>query len=122
MRFIDNIIINEMGFTTTTHDRFIYRKVIDGEPIFMLRQVDNFMFACKKEQTAKNIFNDIGRRISFNTENSQCIIPFEYLCIVEDYNGVEIKQTTHYIEMSCENYVQRLLRSHGWEHPSSKFN
>ena len=102
MRFVDNIIINEMGFTTTTHDLCFYHKVIDDETIFMLRQVDDLMLACKKEQTAENFFNDIGRRISFDTKKAQVIIPFEYLGVENDYNGVEIKQTTNYIEMSCE--------------------
>ena len=31
MHFIDNIIIDQMGFKTTTHDRYIYRKVNDGD-------------------------------------------------------------------------------------------
>ena len=40
--------------------------------------------------------------------------------IVDDYNGVEIQQTEHYIEMFCENYINHLLRSHGLETPSKK--
>ena len=56
----------------------------------------------------------------FNTEKEKGIIPFEYLGVVDDYNGVEIRQTEHYIEMLCENYINRLLRSHGWETPSKK--
>ena len=39
----------------------------------------------------------------------------EFLGVVNDYNGVEIKQTPYYIEMSCKNYITRLLRSHSWE-------
>ena len=29
--------------------------------------------------------------------------------------GVDIKQTSYYIEMSCQNYIHRLCKSHGWE-------
>ena len=43
------------------------------------------------------------------------ILPFESLGVVKDYNGVDIKQTSHYIGMSCENYIHRLARTHGWE-------
>ena len=118
--FIDNIIINEMGFTSTTHDRCIYRKVIDGEPVFLLRQIDDFCCATRREEIAKNVFNTIGLKMRFDTEKEQGIIPFEYLGVVDDYNGVEIRQTEHYIEMLCENYINRLLRSHGWETPSKK--
>ena len=52
------------------------------------------MLACKNVQIA------IGRRISFDMEIAQRIIPFEYLYVENDCNGMKIKQTTHYIEMS----------------------
>ena len=41
--------------------------------------------------------------------------PFEYLGIVKDYNGVDIKQTSHYIDMSCESYIKRLYKSYDWD-------
>ena len=34
----------------------------------------------------------MGRRISFGKEKAQGIILFEYLGVVNDYNGVNIKQ------------------------------
>ena len=34
--------------------------------------------------------------------------------VVKDYNGVDIKQTSHYIEISCENYIHCLSKTHGW--------
>ena len=51
----------------------------------------------------------------FELEEEKGIIPFEYLGIVKDYNGVDLKQTSHYIGMSCESYIKRLYRSHDWE-------
>ena len=48
MRFIDNIIINQIGFRSTTHDRCVYYKIIeDGEPVYMLCQVYDFLLACR---------------------------------------------------------------------------
>ena len=121
MRFIDDIIINQMGFRTTTHDRCIYYKIMeDGEPVYMLRQVDDFLLACRKEKTAKDIFHTIGVKMQFDTEREQNIVPIEFLGVVNDYNGVEIKQTPYYIEMSCKNYIKRLLRSHSWESTEDK--
>ena len=35
--------------------------------------------------------------------------------VIKDYNGANIKQTSHYIEMSCENYVHHLSKTHRWE-------
>ena len=39
---------------------------------------------------------------------------------LKDYDGVDIKQTKDYIEMSCANYIRRILTSHGWNKDSSK--
>ena len=36
MHFIDNILIKEMEFKTTTHDRCISKKVIDDEAVYIL--------------------------------------------------------------------------------------
>ena len=62
MHFIDNILIKEMGFKTSTHDRCIYRKVIDDEVVYILRQIDDCICQVKREETAKNIFNFIGTK------------------------------------------------------------
>ena len=72
------------------------------------------------EQVAKDIFKAIDVAIQFDAEKRDGVIPFEFLGIVKDYNGVDIKQTKDYIEMSCANYIRRLLKSHGWDKDSSK--
>ena len=104
MHFIDNILIKEMGFKTTTHDRCIYRKVIDYEVLYILQQINNCIAQTKLKETAKNIFNIIGTKMRFASKEKKGIILFEYLGIVKDYNGVDIKQTLNYIDMSCERY------------------
>ena len=48
----------------------------------------------------------------FNDEEEKGIIPFEFLGVIFDYNGVDIKQTSHYINMSCESYIKCLTKSH----------
>ena len=53
--------------------------------------------------------------MSFASERKKGIVPFEFLGVVNDYNGVDIKQVSHYLEMSCENYIHCLARTHGWE-------
>ena len=115
MHFIDNILIKEMGFKTTTHDRCIYRKVIDDEVVYILQQINDCITQTKREETAKNIFNIIGTKIRFASKEKKRIIPFEYLGIVKDYNDVDIKQTSHYIGMSCKSYIKRLYKSHDWD-------
>lgn len=39
----------------------------------------------------------------FKYEEEKVIIPFEFLGIIRDYNSVDIKQTSNYNDMSCEN-------------------
>ena len=109
MHFIDNILIKEMGFKTTTHDCCIYQAVRDGEVIYLLRMVDDCYVLTKNEKTAKDIFNIIGTKMSFASEKKKDIVPFEFLDAVKDYNGVHIKQTSHYLEMSCDS---NLLHHH----------
>ena len=53
------------------------------------------------KRLSKIFFNIIGKKISFPSEREKGIIPFEYFEVVKDYNGVDIKQTSHYIEMNC---------------------
>jgi hypothetical protein len=110
-------ILTKIGFTSTTHDKTIYRKEYKGPDgkssmIYMLRQVDDFALACEEESVAKDIFDKIGRALQTEKET---VPPFAYLGLVQDFNGVDIKQTNEYIEISCGNYIDRVLRTHGWE-------
>ena len=118
MRMIDQVLIKEMGFKSTTHDRCIYHNVIDGELVLLMRQVDDFMIACTKESLAKNLTNIIGTKIRFETEKDRGEIPIEFLGLVDDYNGVDINQTNQYVEMSAQRYIGRFLTSHGWDEAS----
>ena len=86
--------------------------------MFLCYQVDNFLLGCKNEQSVQNLFNDIAKKIQFPSEIEQGIVPFKFLGIVKDYNRVDITQTSDYLEMSCKNYIARLLKSHGWDRAS----
>ena len=57
----------------------------------------------------------IGTKIQFQSERDKGDIPFEYLGLVKDYNGTDLVQTKKYIEMNCSNYINRFLKSHGWD-------
>ena len=57
-------ILEQIGFTSTTHDKTIYKmdyfkKDGNGEIIYMLRQVNDFAFACTDEGIAKDITSQI---------------------------------------------------------------
>jgi hypothetical protein len=52
---------------------------------------------CTDESIARNIYDIIGTKIRFKTEEEEDIVPFEWL--------VDIKQTDLYIEMNCAGYI-----------------
>ena len=82
--------------------------------MYLLRQVDDFALAYNHIATAKEIYGIIGSRPRLAEEPVE---PFSYLELVQDSNGVDIEQSNNYIQISFPNYIDRLLRSHGWEEP-----
>ncbi|KAG7359997.1 reverse transcriptase RNA-dependent DNA polymerase [Nitzschia inconspicua] len=114
--YINKILsLPELSFRSTTHDRTIYSGVFEGEPILLLRQVDDFALACRRESTAKAVYDFIGKALQQPNEAQP---PFTYLGLLSDYNGVDVHQTADYIELTSAGYIDRLLRSHGWDTPS----
>ena len=120
MKMIGNILINELGFITTTYNRCTHLQERDGKLQLLLRQVDDFMLGTTSEKAAKDLFNNIGIKIQFPSKKEAKIVPFKFLGVVKDYNGVNVKQTLDYIEMLCKSYLFWLLKSHGWDTMSSK--
>ena len=58
----------------------------------------------------------IGRRLQLPTESAP---PFKYLGLLTSYNGVDVHQYSDCILISCETYIDRVLRTHGWSSPSA---
>lgn len=99
------------GFTPTTHDRSIYRGTFKDIPIFLLRQVDDFALAAPSEDIAKAVYDAIGQALQLPTETSA---PFTHLGLIDDFNGVDVRQYADRTVLSCANYIDRVLRTHGW--------
>ena len=83
MKLIDKIL-GELGFTSTVHDRCIYRAEIDGKLVLAMRQVDDFLLACEDEQLAKTITTQIGVKIRFKSEEEENDIPITFMGLVDD--------------------------------------
>ena len=107
----------ELRFTTTTHDKCIYQTTYKDTKILMLRQVDDFLISSPNATLANEIYDIIGKKLQLPKEKN---IPFKNLGLATSYNGVDIKQTKHYIEISCEDYIDRVARSHGWTTPKDE--
>ena len=85
--------------------------------ILLICQVDDICTACLNEELAKDITNQIGEKVKFQHEES---LPITFLGLVRDYTGVDIQQYSTAISISAEGYIERLLKTHGWDKPSSK--
>merc|ERR1712115_22364 len=117
MEHIDKILTNSpLNFTTTSHDKTIYRTTYKGHLILLLRQVDDFALSCTNKDIARDIFSVIGSALQLPKETKP---PFQYLGLLDDYNGVAIQQTATHTTLSTGPYIQRVLRSHGWNTPPS---
>ena len=111
--YINNILASpELGFTNTTHDRCIFRATFKGHEVYLLKQVDDMAISSPNEEIAKEIFDIIGRKLQLRHESSP---PFEYLGLINDFNGIDVNQCKEYIEIACPKYIDRILRSHNWD-------
>jgi len=72
---------------------------------------------CCQESTAKSVYSDIGAKLTLHDEAEA---PFEYLDLVDSFDGCNVLQTCDYIKLSAESYIRRLLKAHGWDNPSPR--
>ena len=90
----------------------------DDETVCMLRQVDDFAIACSDQSVADKTYDIIGEKLRLPKEDK---IPFTKLGLIDDFNGIDVEQSRDYIQLSCSNYIDRIMTSHGWEtEPSMK--
>jgi hypothetical protein len=106
-------ILDELGFKSTTHEKCIYQKTIDGEKVLFLRQVDDFAVACRQPAIAKEIIRKVGNRLT---------VPLHDLGTLKKFNGVDILQTRDYIKISCESFLDKVIAQHGWDETIEQHN
>jgi len=63
------------------------------------------------------VFDKKGTKLTLHNEAAA---PFEYLGLVDSFDGYDILQTRNYIKLSAKSYIQRLLKGHGWDKPSPR--
>jgi len=85
--------------------------------VLLARQVDDFALGCHQESTAKGVYAEIGTKLTLHNEAES---PFEYLGLVDSFDGYDVLQTRDYIKLSAESHIRRLLKAHGWDNPSPR--
>jgi len=108
-------ILKDVGFKNTAHETNICTGQFCGEKVLLVRQVDDFALDCHQESTAKSVHSNIGAKLTLHNEAAA---PFEYLGLVDSFDGYDVLQTRDYIKLSAESYIRRLLKAHGWDNPS----
>ena len=69
MEMVDGILLEELDFTTTTHDRCTCRRDSRDDIMSVLRQVVDFLIVCNDEETAKSLSDTIGEIVRFEHED-----------------------------------------------------
>jgi hypothetical protein len=113
---ITDILINQMGFKSTTQEPNLYRGKIDGDDLLVCRQVDDFAVAGRDDAHAKMFIEAIRTHVATEYQGMGTETPAG---ISHRYNGLDVHQTANYIKLDCTTYIDRLLQSHLWEHPAS---
>ena len=95
----------------TKHEPCLYRGVISGKEIFLMRQVDDFAVSADDLVTANAVLSIIDDRL---TE------PMKFQGIISYFNGVTLTQSKHFVKISCKAYLERVFERHGWTHLANK--
>jgi len=105
-------ILKDLGFKSTTHET----TWVNSEALLVC-QADDFALGCHQESMAKSVYSNIGAKLTLHNEAEA---PFEYLGLVDSFDGCNVLQTRDYIKLSAESYIQCLLKAHGWDNPSPR--
>ena len=99
------------------HIRSWFSNKPTGVTIYILRKVDDFALACFNEFVADDICNQIGENLQLPGKSDK---PFSYLGLIIHFNGIDIDKSRDYIQISCHNYINRVMRSQNWNENKSK--
>jgi hypothetical protein len=91
--------------------------MINGALVLVCHQVDDFAIASKSPAAAEKLIAIINKHA---TTASRGIGVLDDQGLGIQYNGIGLHQTHHYVKLSCETYINRVLQTHGWEKPGPK--
>ena len=110
-------ILDDLDFTSTTHERNLYVGKIDGELVLVCRQVDDFAIGSCNPETAKKLVSHINEHATTSYQGNGDSSPRG---LHLRYNGLDVYQTRDYIKIGCDTYIDRVLQTHGWDSPNHK--
>ena len=69
------------------------------------RQVDNLAIGCTNADSIRKLVAIICSKDKIDLRNEG---------ILESFNGIDVKQTQQYIQITCEPYIDKFLTHYGW--------
>jgi hypothetical protein len=109
-RFI-NKVLHRHGFKSTTHERSLYHGTYDGWKMLISRQVDDLAIGCCNVDSIRKLVATICAEDKIDLRDEG---------ILTSFNGVDIIQSRHYIQVTCESYIDRFLEHYGWSSPGNR--
>ena len=103
-RFL-NKVLSRHGFVSTTHERSIYKGTFDGFKMLISRQVDDLAIGCTNADSIRKLVAIICSEDKIDLRDEGTL---------ESFNGVDVKQTRNYIQITCETYIDKFLAHYGW--------
>jgi hypothetical protein len=103
-------VLHRHGFKSTTHERSLYQGTYDGWKMLISQQVDDLAIGCRS-------VDSIGKLVAIICAEDKIDLRNEG--ILTSFNGVDVIQSRHYIQMTCESYINRFLEHYGWSSPGN---
>ena len=100
-----NKVLSRHGFTSTTHERSLYKGTFDGNKMLISRQVDDLAIGCLHVESIRKLIAIICKEDKIDLRDEGTLVSF---------NGVDVKQTRDYIQITCESYIDKFLEHYGW--------
>jgi len=103
-KLIDKIL-RGIDLKPTKHEPCLYHGQFQGQYTLFMRQVDDFAIATSNSTTASALIQEINQHLR---------LPIHILGEVTRYNGVDVQQTKHYVKISCEKYINKMIKEYPW--------
>ena len=105
-RFI-NKALHRHGFKSTMHERSLY----DGWKMLISRQVDDLAIGCRNVDSICKLVAIICAKDKIDLRDEG---------ILSSFNGVDVIQSRHYIQVTRESCINRFLEHYGWSSPGNR--
>jgi hypothetical protein len=107
-----NKVLHRHGFKSTTHECSLYNGTYNKWKMLISCHVDNLAIGCHNVDSIQKLVETICAKDNVDLCDEE---------IHTMFNGVEIVQSRHYVQVSCESNIDRFLKhDYGWSSPCSR--